>query len=160
MRKSAGYVVTVIAVAVVLTTLGCASRGVPDAAKVEQEITEARAGESALVLETISDKARAARFLELLDKRDKIMRRYVDVVSNYRDEILAMNADYSISREQFENRMESYNEARSTLQTDFSRLIDGMKKETTGEEWETIAKYQMKKLNPRDLAFKQSKGGA
>ena len=150
----------ILLVVIGLLASGCASREAPSTAEIEQKMLEVRTEESALIKKTILDKGRAELMLGLLDERDKLMARHVEVLREYSEEILSMNMDYDVTREQFEQKLSSYNNTRSTLQIDFSKLIESMKKNTTAEEWEIISKYQLKNIHPRELVNQQVLGGS
>jgi len=55
--------------------------------------------------------------------------------------------------------MADYNCQRSVAQIAFIDLIADMKKVTTPDEWKVISKYQLKRLNPRALAYGQAQAG-
>jgi hypothetical protein len=46
------------------------------------------------------------------------------------------------------------------VEIEVAELVSAMKAETTAEEWKSVAKYQVKKLNPRELAYDPAGGGS
>jgi len=159
MRNLKQVILIFFAAIALSSVFGCASREAPTAAEIEKAISEARTEEVVLVRSTVADEGRADRVIALLQERDQVMNRYVTVLKQYSDDILQMNADYAVTRDQLEEKMTSYHADRTMLQKDFVDLIDAIKKETTADEWKSLAKYQLKKLNPRTLAYQQSTAG-
>lgn len=140
---------------------GCALRkGPPDPAKVQQKITAAKEAERALVERTVEDADRVARLAELLAERDRIVAAHGDAVVGYRGRMRALNADYDATPEQLAEAVDGYNTERQQLQTELAELIAAMKAATTAEEWKAIAKYELKKLEPRELVYGPAGGGA
>ena len=139
----------------------CAGRkGAPDPAKVQEKMTATLDGEKELIRSTVASAERADSLIALLDERDRLVVEHVETVRGYRERMMALNADYGAGREDFEEAISGYNKERSEAQRQFVELIDAMKKEATAEEWKVVAKYQIKKLNPRELAYKQAGGGS
>jgi predicted nucleic acid-binding Zn-ribbon protein len=116
--------------------------------------------EKELIRSTVASAERADRVITLLDERDRLVAEHTEIIRGYRERMVALNADYSATRESFEEAISGYNNKRAQSQREFAELIDAMKKETTAEEWEAIAKYQIKKLNPRQLAYGEAGGGS
>ena len=139
----------------------CALRkGPPDPAKVQQKISAAKEAERALVERTVADADRAARLAELLTERDRIVAAHGDAVAAYRERMRALNADYDTTAEQLAEAVTEYNIQRFGLQTELAELIAEMKAATTADEWKAIAKYELKKLDPRQLVYGPAGGGA
>lgn len=139
---------------------GCALRkGPPDPAKVQQKIVAAKDAERALVERTVNDAERAARMVELLGDRDRIVAAHADAVVAYRGRMRELNADYDTTTEQLAAAVTEYNEQRFGLQTELAELVAEMKAATTAEEWKAIAKYELKKLEPRELIYGPAGGG-
>ena len=150
---------TITAISVLLLP-ACASRKeAPDPVKVQEEIAEYRNQELDLVRSTVLDSERADRLIDLLADRDRLISDHIKEISAYREKMSALNADYNAQRESFDVLMTSYNGQRATAQREFVALIEAMKKETTVEEWKKISRYQLKRLNPRKLAYNQPSGG-
>ena len=140
---------------------GCALRkGPPDPAKVQQKISAAKEAERALVERTVTDADRAARLAELLAERDRIVDAHGDAVAAYRERMRALNADYDTTDEELAEAVTEYNVQRFGLQTELAELIAEMKATTTAAEWKAIAKYELKKLDPRQLVYGPAGGGA
>jgi hypothetical protein len=140
---------------------GCASRKeAPDPVKVQEQLAEYRSQELELVRSTVSDEERAGRLIDLLADRDRLIARHTKEIGAHREEMSALNADYNARRESFDEQMTGYNNQRATAQKEFVSLIKAMKKQTTAEEWKTISTYQLKRLDPRELTYGQSSGGA
>ena len=152
---------TVALVAAVLLLPGCALRkGPPDPAKVQRKMEAQLSSERALIEETVADSEAAARLIELLDDRDRLVAQHAESIRSYRERMRSLNADYNAGREDFDQALAEYNEQRRESQRAFAELIDEMKKEASPEEWKAIAKYQIKKLNPRELVYGQPGGGS
>jgi peptidoglycan hydrolase CwlO-like protein len=156
--------ITLIAALVTISFLllpACASRKeAPDPVKVQEQIAEYRSQELDLVRSTVSDEERAERLIDLLADRDRLIARHTKEIGAHREEMSALNADYNARRESFDEQMTGYNNQRATAQKEFVSLIEAMKKQTTAEEWKTISTYQLKRLDPRELTYGQSSGGA
>ena len=151
----------VLAVYTLLLLPACAlHKSAPDPAKVQQKMDATLEGEKELIRSTIADSERTDRLIALLDVRDRLVGEHAETIADYRDRMKVLNADYDAPRESFEEAIAGYNRERAAWQRRFVELIDAMKKETTAEEWKAIAKYQLKKLNPRELAYKPTEGGA
>ena len=146
--------VTLATLAFAVLASGCALRkGPPDPAKVQQKITAAKEAERALVERTVADADRAARLAELLTERDRIVAEHGDAVAAYRERMRALNADYDTTAEQLAEAVTAYNTQRFGLQTELAELIAEMKATTTAVEWKAIARYELKKLEPRELVY-------
>ena len=140
---------------------GCALRkGPPDPAKVQQKIAAAKEAERALVKRSVADADRANRLVELLAERDRVVAAHGDAVAAYRERMRAMNADYDTAPERLAEAVAAYNTQRQRLQSELAELIAEMKAATTADEWKTIAKYELKKLDPRELVYAPAGGGA
>ena len=140
---------------------GCALRkGPPDPMKVQRKMEAQLSSERALIEETVADSGAAARLIDLLDERDRLVAQHAEAIRSYRERMRALNADYNASREDFDEALAEYNGARHESQRAFTELIDAMKKEASPEEWKAISKYQLKKLNPRELVYGQPGGGS
>jgi len=161
MTSRTGTTVALTLAALAPLILGCALRkGPPDPAKVQQKMTATLNGEKALIRSTVAEPERAERLVELLGERDRLVAEHSEMVRSYRERMRTLNADFGAERESFEAVVADYNEQRSASQRQFAQLIDSMKKQTTAEEWKAVAKYQLKKLNPRDMAYDSTGGGS
>ena len=90
----------------------------------------------------------------------RIIAAHAEAVGAYRGRMRALNADYDTTTEQLAAAVTEYNEQRFGLQTELAELIAEMKAATTAEEWKAIAKYQLKKLEPRELIYGPAGGGS
>jgi hypothetical protein len=150
----------VAVLALALLAPACALRkGPPDPAKVQQRISAARDGELVLVERTVQDAERAERLVELLAERDRVVSTHAESVVAYRERMRTLNADYDTPPEQLAEAVAAYNAERHRSQTELAELIAEMKAATTAEEWKAIAKYQLKKLDPRELVHGPPGGG-
>ena len=139
----------------------CAGRkGPPDPAKVQQKMTATRDGEKELIRSTIASAERADRLIALLDDRDRLVAEHAETVRGYREQMMAVNADYDANRSDFDRAVTAYNGDRTKWQREFVDLISAMKEEATADEWKAIAKFQLGKLNPREMAYKEAGGGS
>ncbi len=150
---------TITAISVLLLAACASHKEAPDPVKVQEEIAEYRNQELDLVRSTVLDSVRADRLIDLLADRDRLISDHIDEINAYRKKMTALNADYNAQRESFDILMTSYNGQRATAQREFVALIEAMKKETTVEEWKKISRYQLKRLNPRKLAYSQPSRG-
>ena len=152
-----------IAVAFLATLIllmpACASRKeAPDPILVQKEIAQYRAQEIDLIRSTVLDRERADHLIDLLGKRDQLVSESVEIITAYRKEMAALNADYHAERESFDMLMANYNRQRRAAQHEFVALIGAMKKKMTADEWKIISRYQLKRLHPRKLTYGQALG--
>jgi len=138
----------------------CSSRKeAPDPAAVREQIADYRAQETDLVRLTVLDDDRADRLIALLGQRDRLISDHVKEIIAYRKAISALNADYNAQRDSFNELLSRYNTQRESAQREIVALIADMKKETTSDEWKKISKFQLKRLNPRQIGYSQASGG-
>ena len=143
----------------ILLMQACAShKEAPDPILVQKEIAEYRAQELDLIRSTVLNRERADHLIELLGKRDRLVSDWVKIISVYRREMAALNADYHAERESFDMLMASYNRQRRAAQHEFVALGGAMKKTMTAEEWKIISRYQLKKFHSRKLTYDQALG--
>ncbi len=160
MKNTHIVLIATLAAVTLLHLPACASRKeAPDPAAVQEQIAEYRAQEIDLVRSTVLDDDRADRFITLLGKRDRLISDHVKEIVAYRKEISALNADYDAQRESFNELLSKYNNQRESAQREIVALIADMKKEITADEWKVISKYQLKRLNPRQIGYSQAAGG-
>jgi hypothetical protein len=132
----------------------CATlRQAPDPVKVRAQIAEAREQELALVHATVTDPARAGRFVELLQERDRLVEEHARLLVAHREKLAALTADYDARREDFETLLADFNRQRAAAQKETMELVAAMKAATTPGEWTTIAKFQLQRLEPRQLVY-------
>jgi hypothetical protein len=117
------------------------------------------ADEEALVRATVTDPARAARFLDLLEQRDRLIEETTAMMQQYRREFKSINSDYDADREIIVEMIDYYNRDRGQKQLRFIKLIANMKATTTAAEWKVIAEFQLENLNPRQLVYARATGG-
>ena len=143
-----------LACAALTIAIGCASRSHapnPDEAQARIEATHAELRE--LIASEIDDPERAKMFAALSDERDSLIERHFGIVQRYSTTMKKLNADYSATREDFENLIQDYNRDRRASQAEFVELIGKMKATTTEDEWKKLAKFELRKLNPRTMAY-------
>ena len=159
--KSTNTVSVAILMAITVLQLSAcsSSKEAPDPAAVREQIADYRAQETDLVRSTVLDDDRADRLIALTDQRDRLISDHVNEVIAYRKEISALNADYNAQRESFSELLSSYNSQRETAQREIVALIADMKKQTTADEWKIISKFQLKRLNPRQIGYSQVSRG-
>ena len=137
-----------------VTLLSCASlRQPPDPARVRAQIAEYREQEKELVRNTVADPLRVEQFMELLEKRDRLVEEQAKMVIEHRERIAALTADYDARRDEFEEVLAEFNRRRAAAQQDTIDLVAAMKAVTTTDEWKVIADFQLKRLHPRQLVF-------
>ena len=148
--------ILVVLFAVAALTAGSASAGLkgpPDPAKVQRKIEQAKSAERELLVEVVGDEERLSELLDLLVERDRLVAEYAGLVGAYREEMRELNARYDTTREEFEQAFDEYNGLRAITQKEIVELVAEMKALATAQEWKAISKHQLKKLNPRDLAY-------
>ena len=125
-----------------------------DPVDVEQRLAQSLEDERELVQSVITDKERADRFITLIDARDQLVREQTEAMKQHRDLVAAISADYHATRDYFDASFRVYNAARDSKQREYLAVVVAMKDTTTAKEWKAISKYQLKSLNPRELAYK------
>jgi len=148
---------TIITLLIIFLLASCSlSTQAPDPKVIRQETESYREQELDLVRATINDPVRVDRFLSLLAERDELIAQSRETIKVYREQMSKLNADYSADRESFESLLTDLSRRRETAQAQFVAVISRMKATTTSEEWKTIAKFQTKKLNPRELTYRST----
>jgi hypothetical protein len=154
MKTSIGIFLATACVFVVVLLASCATlTQPPDPGKLQAQIAEAREQEIELVLATVADPARAKRFVELLRERDRLVEQHARDLIAYRKKMVALTADYDARREDFEALLADFNRQREAAQQETIDLVAVMKGATTPEEWKTISRFQLKRLDPRKLIY-------
>ena len=143
---------TCVLVAVLLASCATLTQP-PDPGKLQAQIAEAREQEIELVLATVADPVRAERFVELLRERDRLVEQHARGLVAYREKIAALTADYDARREDFEALLADFNRQREAAQQETIDLVAAMKGATTPDEWKTISRFQLKRLDPRKLIY-------
>jgi len=144
----------VVALAILMLLPACALQKDPPDPDIErQKIADARAKELDLVRTTVVDTERADRLIRLLGERDNFFEVQAKAINAHRERVLALNADYHAPRADFLALLNDYNSQRMAAQQDFIALAEAMKKETTADEWQIIAKYQADNLDARALTY-------
>ena len=134
--------------------IGCASSSGPvDPAAVQAQFAATKIDLRELAASTIADPQHAAEFVALLNERDALVATQVDSIRRYRDAMRTLNADYDATREDFEILITGYNRSRRSVQSQFVDITNRMKGATTPEEWKTLATFELKELNPREMVY-------
>lgn len=118
--------------------------------KEVKNTAELLAGERELVRTTVTDPARANRLLGLLDEWDRLVVQQAQTLRRYQEQFKVLNADYNAERDQFDSFVTDFRNESLQRHRQYIALIVAMKKETTAEEWEVIAEYQLENLNHRE----------
>ena len=129
------------------------------AVDVRAQIAQYREQETALVRATVSDPSRADRLLALLAERDRITDDYAKRIAKHRQEMAALNTDYDAKREEFEMLLARFNQQRAAAQRESIDVVAAMKETTTEDEWKKIARFQLKRLDLRQLSYGQAAMG-
>jgi hypothetical protein len=154
MKTSTGIILATACVLVAVLLASCATlTQPPDPGKLQAQIAEAREQEIELVLATVADPVRAERFVELLRERDRLVEQHARGLVAYREKIAALTADYDARREDFEALLADFNRQREAAQQETIDLVAAMKGATTPDEWKTISRFQLKRLDPRKLIY-------
>lgn len=154
MKTLTGIFLATACMFVVLQLASCATlTQPPDPAKVQAQIAEAREQEIEVVLATVADPVRAERFLELLRERDRLVEEHAGRLIAHRKKVADLTADYDARREDFEALLADFNRQRESAQKETIDLVAAMKGATTADEWKTISRFQLKRLDPRKLIY-------
>jgi hypothetical protein len=154
MKILAGFSLATAASLAVILLVSCATLGQPpDPAKVQAQIAEAREREFELVHDTVADAERAERFVELLRERDRLLEQHARLLVAHRENMAALTANYDARREDFEALLADFNRQRAAAQKETIDLVAAMKAATTADEWKTISRFQLKRLEPRKLVY-------
>ena len=138
----------------ILLLASCATLGQPpDPAKVQAQIAEAREQEIELVRATVADPLRAERLLDLLRERDRLVDEHARHLIAHRQKLAALTEDYDARREEFEALLADFNRQRESAQKETIDLVAEMKAATTADEWKTISRFQLKRLDTRKLVY-------
>jgi len=130
---------------------GCGLTSVDDVASL-------RDSEKELIHNTVTDKDRAERLLKLIEQQNLLEDELSKLIHRHQARMKTLNADYSAERESFVQAIKDFDNERMQKQNQFIKLVEAMRTETTAEEWQVIAKYQLKNLSPHDVALQQNKG--
>ncbi len=153
-KKLNGFAPAIAATLVLVLLASCATlEQPPDPVKLQAQIAEAREQEIELVLATVADPLRAERFVELLRERDRLVEQHAVRLLAYREKMAALTADYDASREDFEALLAEFNRQRESAQQEIIDLVASMKGATTADEWKSISRFQLKRLDPRKLVY-------
>lgn len=152
MKRFAGMLPVTLVGLVLLASCATLTRA-PDPGKVQAQIAEAREQELALVRATVVDPGRAERFIELLVERDRLVEEHARLLAAHREKMAVLAADYDARREDFEALLTDFNRQRAVAQKETIDLVAAMKAATTADEWETISKFQLKRLELRKLVY-------
>jgi len=148
------FSVTPLAVIALTLLVGCASKSKAlDPDELQANMAESQAEFRELIAREIDDPARAKLFAALADERDSLVSRHSAYVQSYSRSLKKLNSDYSATREDFDNLIETYNTERRSSQAEFLDLIGRMKAATTEKEWKKLAKFELKKLNPPAMTY-------
>ena len=102
---------------------------------------------------TVADPGRAERLLELLRERDRLVEKHARLLIAHREKMAALSADYDARREDFEALLADFNLQRALAQKETIDLVAAMKAATSADEWRTISRFQLKRLEPRNLVY-------
>ncbi len=154
MKTLTGLFLATTCMVVVVLLASCATlTQPPDPAKVQAQIAEAREQEIELVRATVADPVRAERFVELLGERDRLVQQHARGLVAYRQKLAALTEDYDTRREDLEALLADFNRQRESAQQETIDLVVAMKGATTADEWKTISRFQLKRLDPRKLVY-------
>ena len=154
MKTPFNTLVSAAALLLVILLASCATlRQAPDPAKVQAQIAAYREQEIALVHATVADPGRAERLIMLLAERDRLAAEYAKRISEHRERLAALAADYDAGREDFEALLSAFNRRRAAAQRESIELVAAMKAATTADEWDTISEFQFERLDLRTLSY-------
>jgi len=153
MKLNAIFIVFAASIAI-STFIGCASTSKdsnPD--EMEKQRADTRAEFQNLISDEIDDPARAEKFAALSAEREQLISQHATAVHHYAKRLKSLSRDYSTERETLENLIQEYNAERRAAQTEFLALMGKMKATVTAKEWEKLAKYELKELNPITMSY-------
>jgi hypothetical protein len=153
MKSFSGIFLVMVSAGLMLLASCATLNQAPDPAKLRAQIDAAREQELALVRETVADPVRAERFIELLVERDRLVEEHARLLAAHREKMAVLAADYDARREDFEALLADFNRRRAVAQNEMIDLVAAMKAATTADEWKTISKFQLKRLEPRKLVY-------
>lgn len=154
MKTSGGVFLAAATLVGLVLLASCATlTRAPDPGKVRAQIAEDREQELALVRATVADPGRAERFIELLAERDRLVEEHAGRLAAHREKMAVLTADYDARREDYETLLAAFNRQRALAQKETIDLVAAMKAATTADEWNTISKFQLKRLDPRKLVY-------
>jgi hypothetical protein len=142
----------------ILLTCVTLTISIQSCAKQLKDSADVASEERALVKRTISDDARAAQFITVLDDRDRLVIEHSELRRTYQNSMQRLTSNYHEEREALSQvstkyRVESVNTLKQML-----ALIDTMKSMTTPKEWEVIAAFQLDN-QPRSRLLDQRSPG-
>ena len=116
---------------------GCSKKSIPDDAfRGESVLAEKRVR----IQKHISDSAKQAQLLAIVDEGEKLLREFSQESSDYRERIQTLTADYDAGREDFEGAVSNFNDKAETLLKKLADQGVAMRELTTPEEWKKISK--------------------
>jgi hypothetical protein len=120
--------------------LACASQPRPTAAETAQATLSDLRG---AVLVDIKDHARAQEVSALVDRLAEEDRNARDAVAAYRGRLLALNANYDATEDEFNKLFADFNNDRLTCQHRIAGLWTRMASLTTDAEWDALGKARI-----------------
>ena len=161
MNTLTGIFAAIAVFLVVVFLASCATLGQPpDPAKVQAQIAKAHDQEIELVRVTVADPVRAERLLDLLRERDRLVEDHAGRLLAYRQKLADLTEDYDTRREDLEALLADFNRQREAAQQETIDLVAAMKEVTTADEWKTISRFQLKRLDPRKLIYGSAARGS
>ena len=109
---------------------------------------------------TVADPVRAERLLDLLRERDRLVEDHAGRLLAYRQKLADLTEDYDTRREDLEALLADFNRQREAAQQETIDLVAAMKEVTTADEWKTISRFQLKRLDPRKLIYGSAARGS
>jgi len=153
MKSFTGIFVAGVSAGLILLASCATLERAPDPDKVQAQIAAAREQEVALVRATVADPARAERLIDLLVERDRLVEEHARLLIAHREKMAVLTADYDARREDFDALLAEFNRQRAAAQKETIDLAAAMKAATTADEWKTISKFQLKRLEQRKLVY-------
>ncbi len=133
-RKAKSFFILVL---IMIVISGCSKVGVKDDAfKGESVVAEKRS----LIQKHISDPAKQAQLLTIVDEVEKLLREFSRESSDYRKRIQTLTADYDAGREEFKGAVSDFNHKAETVLKKLAAHSIAMRELTTPEEWKKISK--------------------
>ena len=81
------------------------------------------------------------------------MEEHVRLLVAHRQKLAVLAEDYDTRREDLEALLADFNRQRKAAQKETIDIVAAMKQATTEDEWKTISRFQLKRLDTRKLVY-------
>ncbi len=130
-------------IGIALVFAGCGGKDAVAPVDVEKQAWDDLRGE---IRETVTDSARQAEVMQLVDVLVGDVKAFREVMSKRHERIRAMNADYDTTRAEFETFLKQINAEIQASQRRVSKTHRAFLAATTPVEWSQISKVRTKAM--------------